>query len=135
MENPPQLHSPEKFGSALPPATFRGDSLVSRPFRMDQYKTYDTSNGFGTPSEWRRAFRVRMGAEEAATIMRDAKLDPYVVLGITKSASNAEIKSAFRKASLACHPDRIIINNMTKETAEEAFKRLTAAYTILTDSR
>jgi len=76
-----------------------------------------------------------MGAEEAATIMRESKLEPHVILGVSKLASVTEIKSAFRKASLACHPDRAIINNMTKETAEEAFKRICAAYTILTDRR
>lgn len=54
--------------------------------------------------------------------------DYYEVLGLTKSASEAEIKSAYRKAALKYHPDR------NKESdAEQKFKEINEAYEILKD--
>src|SRR6185312_106625 len=57
-----------------------------------------------------------------------AENDFYKVLGVEKSASAQEIKSAYRKLALQYHPDR----NKTKE-AEEKFKEVTKAYEILSD--
>lgn len=37
----------------------------------------------------------------------ESALDPYVVLGVEPTASEKEIKQAFRKMSLKCHPDRV----------------------------
>ena len=46
------------------------------------------------------------------------KRDYYEVLGIDKSASEAEIKKAFRKKAMKYHPDR----NPDNKEAEEHFK-------------
>jgi DnaJ-domain-containing protein 1 len=107
---------------------------MSRPFRMD-YKTYDIRTGTGSPSQWRKAFRVRMGVDEAKSIIEPLLVSPHIILGVTVNASSAEIKSAYRRLALACHPDRVLVNGMTKEAAEEQFKILTAAYTLLSDRR
>jgi len=56
--------------------------------------------------------------------------DYYKILGVSKSASEQEIKSAYRKLALKYHPDR----NKTKE-AEEKFKEVTKAYEVLSDSQ
>lgn len=37
----------------------------------------------------------------------EANLDPYAALGLTPAATDKEIKSAYRKVSLKCHPDRV----------------------------
>jgi len=58
-----------------------------------------------------------------------AKLDYYEVLGVTRSASDGEIKSAYRKLALKYHPDR----NPGDHTAEEKFKEAAEAYGILAD--
>ena len=58
-----------------------------------------------------------------------AKLDYYEVLGVVRSASDGEIKSAYRKLALKYHPDR----NPGDHTAEEKFKEAAEAYAILAD--
>jgi molecular chaperone DnaJ len=58
------------------------------------------------------------------------KRDYYEVLGVSRGAGEQEIKSAYRRMALQHHPDR---NPNDKETAEERFKELTEAYSILAD--
>ena len=57
------------------------------------------------------------------------KQDFYVVLGVQRDSSEADIKKAYRKLAMECHPDR---NNGDK-TAEEKFKLVTEAYEVLRD--
>ncbi len=53
--------------------------------------------------------------------------DPYQVLGITRNASEEEIKKAYRTLSRKYHPDANV-NNPHKEEAEEKFKEVQQAY-------
>ena len=53
--------------------------------------------------------------------------DPYSVLGVSRNASEEEIKKAYKKLSRIYHPDANI-NNPNKEQAEEKFKEIQAAY-------
>ena len=53
--------------------------------------------------------------------------DPYSVLGVSRDASNEEIKKAYRRLSRKYHPDANI-NNPNKEQAEEKFKQVQQAY-------
>ena len=57
-----------------------------------------------------------------------AKRDYYEVLGVQKNASEAEIKSQYRKLALKFHPDR----NKSPD-ASEHFKEISEAYAILSD--
>ena len=58
-----------------------------------------------------------------------AKRDFYDVLGINKSASPEEIKSAYRKLAVKYHPDK----NPGDKAAEDKFKEASEAYGILSD--
>lgn len=53
--------------------------------------------------------------------------DPYSVLGISRDASDEEIKKAYRKLSRKYHPDANI-NNPNKAQVEEKFKEVQQAY-------
>lgn len=53
--------------------------------------------------------------------------DPYEVLGISRGASEEEIKKAYKALSRKYHPDANI-NNPRKEEAEEKFKEIQQAY-------
>ena len=53
--------------------------------------------------------------------------DPYQVLGISRDASDEEIKKAYRSLSRKYHPDANV-NNPNKEQAEERFKQVQQAY-------
>jgi molecular chaperone DnaJ len=63
---------------------------------------------------------------------RAEQRDFYEVLGVTKTASVEEIKSAYRKAAMKWHPDR---NPEIKEEAELRFRECTEAYTVLSDAQ
>ncbi len=57
------------------------------------------------------------------------KRDYYEVLGVSRTANDQEIKSAYRKLALQFHPDR----NPDKPDAEERFKECSEAYAVLAD--
>ncbi|MEA4998091.1 MAG: molecular chaperone DnaJ [Candidatus Limiplasma sp.] len=59
-----------------------------------------------------------------------AKRDYYEVLGVPKTASDAEIKAAYRKKAKECHPDL----HQHDKTAEERFKELNEANEVLSDA-
>ena len=57
--------------------------------------------------------------------------DYYEVLEVSRNASDAEIKKAYRKLAMKYHPDR----NPDDPSAEEKFKEIQYAYSILSDSQ
>src|SRR5690349_2555617 len=56
--------------------------------------------------------------------------DPYEILGVSKGASEAEVKSAFRKLAKKLHPDA----NKHDPKAASRFAELNAAYEIVGDA-
>lgn len=56
--------------------------------------------------------------------------DPYQLLGVQRTASAAEIKSAYRKLAKELHPDR----NQDNPKAAERFSEITRAYDLLSDA-
>src|SRR5271169_202038 len=59
------------------------------------------------------------------------KTDYYKILGIDRSATTDEIKTAYRKLAMKYHPDR----NPDNKNAEDKFKEATEAYEVLGDTQ
>src|ERR1051325_4911050 len=59
------------------------------------------------------------------------KRDYYEVLGVSRSASDDDIKKAYRRLALKFHPDR---NPDDGPAAEERFKEISEAYQVLCDT-
>ena len=81
-------------------------------FEREEY-FYDDSNYFGNPFE---DFQSKREYEEEAN-------ENYSVLGLKRSASDEDIKQAFREKALATHPD--------KGGDPEEFKKVREAYECL----
>lgn len=58
--------------------------------------------------------------------------DPYIVLGVSRSASDDEIKKAYRSLCRKYHPD---VNQDNPKAAEEKFKEVGEAYRTIMDER
>lgn len=55
-------------------------------------------------------------------------------MGVEKSATNDDLKKAYRKLALKWHPDRNGATEETKAKADKKFKDINEAYSILTDA-
>ena len=60
--------------------------------------------------------------------------DPYSILGVSRNASDDEVKKAYRNLSRKYHPDSNV-NNPNKDLAEEKFKQIQAAYEQIMNER
>jgi molecular chaperone DnaJ len=76
------------------------------------------------------SFKRRIHRRKVSVLATNAKRDYYEVLGVSRTVTEIELKSAYRKLAMQWHPDR----NPNNPDAEERFKELTEAYAILADS-
>lgn len=107
------------------------------------YQKYDPAvEGYGDEAQWCRLFNMAMGFEEAQEFRAEQQRqgrwrDEYAILseisgiGVTSSSMWDDIKKAFRKACMNCHPDRRAQHGKGAAQAEEEFKQVSAAYTLL----
>ncbi|GMI52924.1 hypothetical protein ScalyP_jg332 [Parmales sp. scaly parma] len=72
---------------------------------------------------WTATFLVQSASTSSPSL--------YSALGVKKSATQPEIKKAYRRAALRCHPDKVPPER--RDDAEKKFKRVAKAYEILGD--
>lgn len=78
----------------------------------------------------------RASADDGEDITVDeapTSIDPYAVLGLEKAATSSQITSAYRKAALKHHPDKVA--DSEKDAAHAKFQEVAFAYAILSDER
>lgn len=102
---------------------------------------YDMENFEESIKDYETALKLDKSMETKSAL-KDAKLqlkkskrkDYYKILGVTKSATEDEIKKAYRKRALIHHPDRHAnATDEEKKDQEKKFKEVGEAYTILSD--
>src|SRR5688572_6362814 len=107
--------------------------------------TWWSASRWSRPAAWRRcarrssAWRPRRRRSASSSTRRPPggrrrgvaaeKRDYYAVLEVERSASDADLKKAFRRLALKFHPDQ----NSEDQHAEERFKEINEAYAVLSD--
>uniref|UniRef100_H2YFW2 J domain-containing protein n=1 Tax=Ciona savignyi TaxID=51511 RepID=H2YFW2_CIOSA len=78
----------------------------------------------------------RMLNEAEAALKRSKRKDYYKILGVSRDASDDQIKKAYRKQALKFHPDRhSSATPEEKEATEHKFKEVGEAYAVLSDEK
>jgi molecular chaperone DnaJ len=71
----------------------------------------------------------RKGPPPAVPTQDQTTKDLYAALGVDRSASADDIKRAYRKLALQCHPDK----NPGDAAAQQQFQEISCAYSVLSD--
>jgi len=98
----------------------------------DNFKRYDTSQGYGNKRKWQKAFNQMLDPEAAAEILSHQEMTPYELLEVSKFASRDDIKKAYFTQMKKWHPDanpNLKPEDVIKYT--ERCKSINAAYSIL----
>lgn len=84
------------------------------------------AEGFGSPSDWKKAFKQRMSSDEAKRIVKDQS--PFEILEVESGSAFDIIKRAFRKLAMLHHPDK---HPGKEKEATERMQKIIAAFTLL----
>jgi len=78
---------------------------------------------------------VRAAVAEAKKALKASKrVDYYKLLELDKSASDSDVKKAYRKAALKFHPDKAAASDLSPQEAERMFKLVGEANAVLSDA-
>lgn len=119
-------HDTPKAKPTAPPS-----SSSPRPSANTPNGNFSSSSASSTPSTAATSTSRPYTAEQESgsrKIIATSKTSHYNVLGVSRSATDNEIKKAYRKLALKFHPDK-----NSAPSAEGAFKAITNAHDILSD--
>ena len=75
---------------------------------MDGYKTYDTSEGFGSPEQWKEAFEIRMNFCSLTLCDKQKNGDILTILHEAfKLKDKGSLQKAYHKLMKQYHPDLV----------------------------
>ncbi|KAK6536176.1 hypothetical protein TWF281_000422 [Arthrobotrys megalospora] len=74
-----------------------------------------------------------MPSEDIAIDAPPTDINPYETLSVPKTATDAEIRTAYRKLALKTHPDKAAPED--KDTAHTEFQKIAFAYAVLSDEK
>lgn len=94
---------------------------------QDAVYDYEAANKLAPSQEVERGLR-----EAKAALKQASRKDYYKILGVTRGASDADIKKGYRNAALKHHPDKAAANERAE--AEQKFKDVGEAYGVLGDA-
>jgi curved DNA-binding protein CbpA len=89
--------------------------------------------GFGVSWVLTSSTFVNVRHQSLHAALRAPRGSHYAKLGVPVTATEAELKSAYRKRALECHPD--VVAPGDKSSAEAEFRRISEAYSVLGDPR
>lgn len=95
----------------------------------------DCVKDYETALKQEKTPEIRNALREAKLLLKKSKRkDYYKILGVSKNASDDEIKKAYRKRALSYHPDRHVnATDEEKKETEKKFKEVGEAYAVLSD--
>jgi len=76
--------------------------------------------------EYRQALR-----QAKLEVKKAERKDYYLILGVEKNATEAELRKAFKRSAIKCHPDKVGPEH--RQAAEDQFKELNEAHEVLTN--
>lgn len=79
-----------------------------------------------------KTYQEKSREQARKTIRQSSLKKAYSILGLSESATDAEIKKAYRKLAKIYHPDRVDVN---KDLAKEKFQVLVDAYDLIKEKR
>jgi DnaJ family protein C protein 3 len=105
------------------------EALIGEEMYDDAIRSYQDALGYDENLQ-----RAKEGIERAKRLQKQAeKRDYYKILGVTRSATKAEITKAYRRAAQKWHPDNFASNESERKIAEKKFIDIAAAKEVLTD--
>jgi hypothetical protein len=80
------------------------EKKAKKPFSLDKYKTYDTSDGFGSPEDWIKCFETRMNFK--VLTVKEEEDNRSVVDCMYDCKTGKELQKIYHTLMLKWHPDR-----------------------------
>lgn len=109
-----------------------GDALTAAEKYEEAVRAFQAAVESLPEGETERKQQAQKKVQEAQVALKQSKeKNYYKILGISRTATSKEIKSAYRKLALQYHPDKV--KDEDKEEAEKKFHDIGEAYEVLSD--
>mmetsp|Transcript_24250 Transcript_24250/g.57419 ORF Transcript_24250/g.57419 Transcript_24250/m.57419 type:complete len:530 (+) Transcript_24250:135-1724(+) len=110
-----------------------GDALTSAEKFDEAVRAFQAAVDSLPDGETERKQQAQKKVQEAQVALKQSKeKNYYKILGVSRTATSKEIKSAYRKLALQYHPDKV--KEEDKEEAEKKFQDIGEAYEVLSDA-